>query len=290
MREVEIWGHRGARGMFPENTIEGFRAALALGVRAFELDVGVTADGIPVVCHDLVLNPDIARVEGEFLALGHGPTIRSLTLRDLERYDVGWIRPGSPYAAQFPDQARIDGARVPTLAAVLALDPGAKFIIELKTDPRHPDWTVAPSAMADLVLAAVDAAGARGKAVFESFDWRGPRHLRRSNPGLCCAWLTREETVADAAIWWDGIRPDGSVPHAAAAAGGGIWAPEHVGLTRAAIAEAHDLGLAVISWTVNDPADMRRLVAWGIDGLITDFPDRARQSVLAGGDTIRSPA
>jgi len=97
--------------------------------------------------------------------------------------------------------------------------------------------------------------------------------------------------VAEAALWWDGPRPEdfaGSVPRAVAAEGGQVWAPEHVDLTAAQIAEAQALGLAVIAWTVNRPEDMERLIGWGIDGLITDRPDRARVVMEAAG--LKLPA
>ncbi len=112
----------------------------------------------------------------------------------------------------------------------------------------------------------------------ESFDWRGPRHLRTIRPDVQCAWLTRAETVRNAGVWWGGPHPDdfgGSVPRAVAAEGGGTWAPDHADLTEARVSEAHALGLRVIPWTVNRPARMRELLRWGVDGLVTDRPDLA---------------
>jgi len=285
--KIPIWGHRGARGLFPENTLEGFRAAMALGVRAFELDVGVTADDAVVLSHDLALNPDITRdADGRFLA-GPGPLIRSLTLAELLRYDVGRTRRWSRTAMLFPHQRAMDGARISLLADLLALDPGLQLIIELKTDPRHPDWTVAATAMADAVLAVVDAAGARDRVTIESFDWRGPRHLRRLNADIRLAWLTRAETVRDACLWWD-VAFRGSVPQAVAAMGGDVWAPEHGDLTQPGLAEAHELGLGVVPWTVNRPADVRRLAGWGVDGLITDYPDAAVQALGTSGGCVEN--
>ena len=272
-----LQGHRGARGLFPENTMEGFQAALALGVRAFELDVGMTADGIVVVSHDLALNPDLTRDASGAWLKGPGPLLRDLRWDELRRFDVGRLRPGTAYAAQFPDQRPIDGAGIPTLAEVLALGEAPNLTIELKTDPRIPDHTVPPAVLADAVMRLVDASGAGDRVVIESFDWRGPRHLRRTRPEIRLAWLTRPETVRDAALWWDGASPNahgGSVPRSVAAEGG-IWAPDHAALTAEQIAEAHDLGLLVLPWTVNDPAAMARLFTWGVDGLITDRPDLA---------------
>jgi glycerophosphoryl diester phosphodiesterase len=277
-RRFIVQGHRGARGLFPENTIEGFAQAMALGVRGFELDVGVSADGVVVLCHDLALNPDITRrPDGTWLSAPTKP-VRALTFAELAEFDVGRIRSGSAYAARFPDQTPIDGARIPTLAAVLAATGDTALTIELKTDPTRPDDSIGGPAMADAVMQVVDAAGAAGRVLLESFDWRGPRHLRRTRPDIACALLTAPDTVAAARSWWDGPHPldyGGSVPAAVAAEAVATWAPEHADLTQQDIASAHRLGLAVLPWTVNDPAAMRRLRDWGVDGLITDRPDLA---------------
>jgi glycerophosphoryl diester phosphodiesterase len=282
-RMINLQGHRGARGLFPENTLAGFVAALAVGVDSFELDVAVTADGVPVVSHDAALDPDIARGPRGAWLTDRGPLIRTLTLAELAAFDVGRLRPGSAYAAQFPDQVPHDGARVPTLAEVLLVDSEVRFNIEMKTYPDHPDWTVGPLTMAELVIAAVEAAGVADRVCVEAFDWRGPRHIRRLRPKLKLAWLTSPQTVAAASLWWDGPTPadhGGSVPRAVAAEGGPTWAPHHAMLTADQIDEAHSLGLAVLPWTVNDPGEMRRLLRAGTDGLITDRPDLAR-TVLA---------
>ncbi len=273
-----IQGHRGARALYPENTMEGFVRAMALGVRGFELDVGVSADGVVVLAHDLALNPDITRRPNGSWLDDATMLVRGLRLDTLTGFDVGRIRPGSAYAARFPDQMPIDGARIPTLAAVLAATGDTALTIELKTDPTRPTDSLAGPAMADAVMAEVEAAGAAHRVMLESFDWRGPRHLRRSRPDIACALLTEARTVAAARLWWDGPAPSdfgGSVPRAVAAEGVRTWAPEHGDLTRDAIAEAHDLGLAVLPWTVNEPEAMRRMQAWQADGIITDRPDLA---------------
>ena len=183
-RAVEIVGHRGARGLFPENTIDGFREAFDLGVRTFELDVGMTADGVVVVSHDLALNPAITRDgSGRFLS-GTPPLIHALPWSELCRFDVGRIRSGSPYRLAHCAQQPNDGARVPRLADVLREVPGARLVIELKTDPRYPERTVPAEHLADAVLAIVDAAGAAERVIVESFDWRGPLHIRRIRPHM----------------------------------------------------------------------------------------------------------
>ena len=274
-RHIDIQGHRGARGLFPENTLEGFRAAAALGVTAFELDVALTADGVVVVSHDPALNPDLTRDASGGWLDGRGPLIRSLSRAELCRFDVGRLRPGSGTASRFPDQTPIDGARIPELAAVLEALPAARFTVEVKTDPGHPDWTAAPDVLTDATLAVIDRAGAAGRVTLELFDWRVQRHVRRSRPEIRLAWLTCAETVREPALWWDGIADVASVPDCVAAEGGPVWARDHTDLTEAQVSRARALGLFVLPWTVNQPADMQRLIDWGVDGIISDRPDLA---------------
>ena len=269
--EFELQGHRGARGLFPENTVEGFRAAAGLGVRWFEIDVGVTRDEVVVVHHDLALNPEIASLDGRWLA-GSLPLLKDLTFDELQDFEVGRIRPGSDYAARYPDQVAIEGARVPSLAAVLAVGDELGWNIELKLMPDRPNWTVSPEEMVERVLAVVDAADAAGRVTLQSFDWRAPRYARRVRPEVKRGWLTRAETIGDAGSWW-GREHASSVPLAIAEEGGGTWTPYWEELTPELLDEAQGVGLAVIPWTVNDGAAMARLVAWGVDGLITDRPD-----------------
>ncbi len=271
---IEIQGHRGARGLWPENTAEGFRRTVALGVDSIETDVAVTADGIAVLSHDPALHADMARLDSGWIA-GPGPAIGGLTLAGLRRYDVGRLRPGSGLAARFPRQVGIDGLGVPTLAEGLAASAPVVLDIEIKTFPDGRHRTASPEAMVDLVVAGAVAAGALARLVVRSFDWRGLRHLRLHYPAVPCAVLTSPETSN--AIWWDGIQPGASVAAAVAtfAGGGATWAPKWNSIEAADVTRAHALGLRVVPWTVNDPGAMRRLLAWGCDGLCTDEPDVA---------------
>jgi glycerophosphoryl diester phosphodiesterase len=283
---VELHGHRGARGLFPENTIEGIAGALAVGVDVIELDVAVTADQVVVVSHDPALNPDITRTaDGAWLA-SPGPLIHRATAKSLAAYDVGRIRPGTAYAASHPDQVPVDGARIPTLAAVLCLDPTARFSIEMKTDPQHSDRTEDAVVMADRVIAVIDASGAvgaTGRVRLQSFDWRGLRHVRRIRPDIPLAWLTCAARVARSFRCRGGAIDASSVPRAVAAEGGPAWSPEYVDLSAATLDEAHGLGLVVVPWTINRAEDMSRLLRWGVDGLVTDRPDIARAVFAAHG-------
>ena len=158
----DLQGHRGARGLLPENTLIGFARALEIGVTTLETDLAVTRDGILVLSHDPVLNPDIARgPDGAWLA-APGPAIHSLTLAELGRYDVGRIRPDSKYAKTFPAQVPSDGQRIPTLAQLFDLADASgkspRFNIETKLSPDKPDETPDAETFARLVVEAIRSA------------------------------------------------------------------------------------------------------------------------------------
>jgi glycerophosphoryl diester phosphodiesterase len=289
-RPFELHGHRGARGLWPENTLPGFAGALSLGVTAIEMDVAFTADGVAVLSHDPVLDPSLTRMPDGRWIEPPGPLLRDIGYAALLGFDVGRIRPGTVQAAAFPLQQALDGVHLPRLAEVVALDPSVMLAVELKTFPDHPDWTVPPEAMADAVLAVLDAAGAATRARIISFEWRALRYLQRTRPGLSLGYLTEAETTAAARLWWDGPLPEdfgGSVPRAIAAEGGRVWGPDVATLTRAEVEEAAGLGLLVNPWTVNEPEDMTRLIDWGVGALTTDYPDRARTLLVEKGVSLR---
>ncbi|MDE0201641.1 MAG: glycerophosphodiester phosphodiesterase [Rhodospirillaceae bacterium] len=294
---LEIHGHRGARGLLPENTLPGFERAIALGVDALELDVGMTRDGVPVVHHDTALNPDHTRDAGGAWLEGPGPLLKDLDVADLRGLDVGRARLGSRTALRFPRQEPRDGARIPTLADVLALGrrPAAgavRFNVEIKSSPLEPHESAGPEALAQAVAEVLRAEGTVGRATVQSFDWRVLSALRTHAPDVAIACLTSErgwrDTVlrgrAEPSPWTAGLSVDacgGSVPRLVHRFGGAEWMPFHADLTAESLAEARTLGLKVMVWTVNEAPDMEALARLGVDGIVTDYPDRAAGSLLA---------
>lgn len=290
----DLQGHRGARGLAPENTLPAFARAVAIGASTLELDVAVTKDGAVIVAHDRRLNPDITRdADGKWIA-APGPRVRDLTLAEAKRFDVGAIKPGSDYAKQFPAQISAPGTAMPTLAEVAAF-PG-RFNIETKISPLVPDDTLDPDAFARTLIAEVRRLGIASRATIQSFDWRTLAVVAREAPEIARAYLTIErganETVfkGKGASPWTGIDAAAhgdSTPRVVKAAGGAIWSPFWRDVTPDIVAQAKALGLAVIPWTVNDPADMARLIDMRVDGLITDYPDRAKALLDARAIAIR---
>jgi glycerophosphoryl diester phosphodiesterase len=268
-----------------------FERALAIGVTTLETDLAVTKDGVLVISHDSVLNPDIVRTpDGAWLA-GKGPAIHSLTLDELRRYDVGRTNPASAYAKQYPEQQPADGQKFPTLKEVLALGAGngVRFDLETKIRPDSGSETPDPATFAKLVVDAVREGKMTSRIEVQSFDWRTLVEVKKLAPEIrtvCLTQSTRNFDNARNPAWTAGFdlaSHEGSVPRLVRAAGCSGWSSFFRNLTPAAIDEAHALGLTVVAWTVNDPADMARLIDWKVDGIITDYPDRARKVMAEKG-------
>jgi len=271
----DLQGHRGARGTAPENTLPGFAAALAMGVTTLELDTGVTRDGVVVIHHDRRLNPEIARgPDGRWIE-APGPLIHELDYAQLQRYDVGRLRPGTDYADRFPEQVPADGAGVPRLADLFALvrksgNGQVRFNIETKISPAAPGETLPPEAFASALVAEIRAAGMAPRTTVQSFDWRTLHAVERAAPEIATVYLT-------------GRRHGGSQPKAVHAAGGRIWSPNYEELDSAAMIEARALDLKVVPWTVNEPGFIERFLDLGVDGVITDYPERVRAELQRRG-------
>lgn len=259
---MDVQGHRGARGHLPENTLAGFELALKMGVTTLELDVGVTKDGVVVVHHDRGLNPAIARgPDGNWV--DRATPIHSLTFAELQRYDVGRLRPGSEYGSHFPAQKPLDGARVPRLADLFRAAPAARFNIEPKMDADALQETLPPEPFARALIAEIRKAGAEDRTTVQAFHWPLLKVVERE---------TKMKTV----YCTEGA---GSDPRRVHGAGGKIWSPDFQTLTAEKIAAARKWGMWITVWTVNEPADIDRMISVGVDGMASDYPDRVLEAL-----------
>ncbi|ACY95804.1 glycerophosphoryl diester phosphodiesterase [Thermomonospora curvata DSM 43183] len=290
---IEVHGHRGARGLRPENTLPGFAHALELGVDVIELDVGLTADGVVVVNHDQSLSPvttaDTAPVvPGDPLFPYVGRELRDLTLAQIKTVDAGVRRlgPGQDCDPFLLTQLPLPGTRLPTLAEVCDLLQGLEEVdpaVELKTDPGWPDDEVRRFVLA--VAEVLDSFGLLSRARLLAFDWRVLAEARIHVPQAARVALVERKTLADGTAWLAGL--SAADPAAAAAdAGANVLSPEHDLVTSRLVHDAHGRGLRVSVWTVNDPVDMARFIEYGVDAIVTDYPDRLHQ-VLATYDIPR---
>ena len=289
----DLEGHRGTRGLAPENTLAAFRRAIEIGVTTIETDMAVTKDDVVVISHNPTLNPDLVRdPDGRWLA-SPGPPIRSLTFAELRRYDIGRLNPASQYARQFPEQRAVDGERFPKLSELFDLAKASgkpvRFNIETKITPTSGANTPDPAAFARMVIAVVREANVVDRVTVQSFDWRTLIEVKRIAPEIETSCLTiqtqNDDTMQQApdggpSPWHAGLAlrdHGGSVPRLVKAAGCGAWSMFWRNLSPQELADAHALGLKVLPWTVNDRSDMRRLIDLGVDGIITDYPDRLRE-------------
>jgi len=258
-----VYAHRGGAALRPENTFASFDHGLSLGADGLELDVHLSRDGVVVVHHDSTL-------ERTTSARGR---VSALTADELAQVDAAYWFSRAAEAARMPEHApsqsfpfRGQGHGVPRLGQVLARYPGVPLIIELKVnDP-------------ELALRAIDevrTAGAMDRVAFGSFGWRVLRAARRYEPRIPTGASREEVRLALYRSWlrW----PIGSTSYRE------LQVPERSGPTRIVsrrfVAHAHRAGLPVKVWTVNDPHDMRRLLDWGVDAIISDRPDLAVAAV-----------
>jgi len=301
---LDLQGHRGARGLLPENTLPAFAHALSLGVGTLELDCAITKDGVVVVSHDPMLNPDITRgPDGKWLEQ-EGPPIWHLTFGALKRYDVGRIKPGSAYGKRFPRQQSVDGTRIPRLADVFALarkagNAAVRFNIETKVSPLAPEQTSSPEQFARALIAAIRAERMAGRVTIQSFDGRTLQIVQREAPEIPTVYLTARQNFMDniqadkpESPWTASFHVSqfgGSIPRMIKAAGGAVWSPYYGEATRENVKEAQDLGLKVVVWTVNSATDMQRMIELGVDGIISDYPDLLREVAAQGGLSLPIP-
>lgn len=301
---LDLQGHRGARGLAPENTLPGFATALSIGVSTLELDVNVTKDGHLVVGHDPVLQPHLARLDGKWIA-APGPVVWQTPLVELRRYDVGRLNPNTRYGQTYPEQKPVDGTRMPLLADVFGLaeksgNRDVWFNIETKLNPAKPNESAPPTVFAAAVVEAIRKAGLASRSNIQSFDWRTLVEAAKLAPDIARASLTIEGGNFDTiqrgrpgpSPWLAGLDADdyATTPQLVKASGSTIWSPFWRNLTPELVREAHALGLKVIPWTVNDQADMAGLIDMKVDGIITDYPDRLRTVMQSRGLALPVPA
>ena len=289
----DLQAHRGGRGLMPENTLAAFDHALELGVTTLEMDVAITADGVAVVTHDPALHAGLTRDAQEQWLASTGPLIKHLTLAQVQRYDVGRLNPDHAYGKNYPHQQPRDGQRIPTLAAVFARVKAlgadeVQFDIETKVFPTRPNDTATPEAFVRIMLAVIREAGVTERVMIQSFDWRTLQLFQAAEPRIRTMYLTvrnRDRDNAADPAWTAGrmLRDHPSVAHMIRAAGGAIWAPNFDSIDEPAVRAAQAQGLQVMPWTVNEPADMQRLLDWKVDGIITDHPDRLRSVMRERG-------
>ena len=286
-------GHRGARGLLAENTLPAFAKALAIGVNTLELDIAVTSDNIIVITHNPKLQAETTRDKDGAWLDETGPAIHSLTLQQIKSYDVGRLKSGTKYQARFPQQQGLDGVSIPTLVELIQLikrsgNTQVRLNIETKLQPKKPELYPDPDIFIDLLLKTLKRQDFVNRVTIQSFDWRSLQEVQKQAPAIPTSYLTVQQGWMDniqsgepgPSIWTAGYdidNYDGNTVEMIKAAGGNIWSSHHRNVSSSSINQAHALGLKVKVWTVNNTDRMQTLINMGVDGIITDYPDKLRQ-------------
>jgi glycerophosphoryl diester phosphodiesterase len=274
--------HRGGAKLWPENTIFAFEQAAAAGFNGAELDVQLTRDGKLVVFHDFSLKPETCRhTDRRWLARNERHLIKDLTYSELRQFDVGRIKPRTLYAQRHRVRHSRDGEHIPLLVDVIAVVRAKradfKLFVELKTSAEDRNLSAAPEAVAEAAIDALRGARFMSNVAFVGFDWAALFHAKKIAREIPCWFTTKRRAPHADRSWAAGYHPSkfkGSIVEAIARAGGDGWSPAASQATRSRIDEAHELGLKVGVWTVDDARSMRGFTKAGVDAIITDRPDR----------------
>jgi len=266
-QSFDLQGHRGARGLLPENSIPAFLLACDLGVTTLEMDTVINAEGHVVVSHEPWMSAKIcSHPDGAAVAASEEKNLRIFAMNDMElaAFDCG--RRGHP---DFPRQ-RAMAVSKPLLRDVFqavaaraestqGLD--MRYNIEIKSRPDH-DGIFHPDVIeyANRLYAVVKEFGLIAQTTIQSFDPRALEAIHRIDPGISTSLIVDNADGLHANLSRLGFTPT-------------IYSPHFKLLDKQQIADAHKLGIRVVPWTVNDETAMRDLIAFGVDGLITDYPD-----------------
>jgi glycerophosphoryl diester phosphodiesterase len=314
-KQFDLQAHRGGLGLTTESTLEGFANALELGVTTLELDTQITEDGYAVVTHDRQVTGAKCRdtappVAGDPEFPYVGDYIRNLTLAQVRTLDCGWRQlPG------FPQQRVVTGARIPLLSQVFDLVDCYKakrvtMNVETKVEAGAPQQTAPREQFVQVVAREIRDAGMLRQVTIQSFDWGALMRMRQVEPRLPIVALTNGDFLQvgmpGASPWLGGIDIDdfgGSLVAGTASFGADAISPVHgnpqdgrIGdpgyvpyTTPELVADAHRAGMSVIPWTIDDPATMNHLIDAGVDGIITDYPDRLRTVMAQRGFKLPKP-
>jgi glycerophosphoryl diester phosphodiesterase len=264
----DLQGHRGARGLMPENTIPAMIKALDLGATTLELDLAVTKDGIVIVSHEPYMNPVICLMpDGNEIAAGDkSHNIYDMDFSEVVKYDCG-----SKFHSGFPKQVKFPIIK-PKLADLIDVVekyvtdmglPQPNYNIEIKSSPEgdgsyHP----APKEFSDLVYQVVGERLDWSRVTIQSFDFRVLQYMHQAHPKVTLAMLVETAAKPTEQLAELGFQPQ-------------IYSPYFIALTREMVDLLHQKGMKIIPWTVNTTEQMERLLEMGVDGIITDYPNLA---------------
>ncbi|NYJ32467.1 glycerophosphodiester phosphodiesterase family protein [Nocardiopsis aegyptia] len=313
--DFDLQAHRGGVGLVVESTVPAFENALRLGVSTLELDVQITRDGEAVVTHDRrISDHNCQDTEPAFPDDPQYPYVGSY-IKDLTLDQVRTLDCGSRQHPGHPDQRTVPGERMALLSEVFDLVHryrayGVGLNIETKVEAGAPEETAPREEFVDVVVREIRDARMLRQVTIQSFDWGALMLVREREPFLPVVALTNHDFLQvdrpGASPWLGGLDIDDfddDPLRAVRSFGADAFSPVHgfpqngtvddpgyeAYVTADMVDRAHELGIDVIPWTVNDPATMQSLIDAGVDGLITDYPDRLRGVMADNGLRLPRP-
>jgi len=261
--EFDIQGHRGCRGLFPENSLPAFEKALDLGVHTLELDVVISKDFKVVVSHEPYMNHIICtQPDGEDISVSIQKPFNlfKLNYEEIKAFDCG-----SKFHPSYSGQQKLRTHK-PLLAEVFELakakNPEVKFNIEIKSKPEYYSiYTPEPKAYVELVLDEIESSDLLSQVNLQSFDLTILEEINNQMEPMPVALLVDEDEVIAKKLEQLSFKPE-------------IISPYYKLLTEENVKDYKSNGFQIIPWTVNEISDMKWMIALKVDGLITDYPDR----------------
>jgi len=273
----DVQGHRGCRGLYPENTLAGFQYAIeTVGVDTIELDVGITKDLVLVVNHDTYLNPERTMKDGSFIK--EKVFIKDLTLDQIKAYSVG----KNKNRFSFYRQKQLENEPIPTLQEVIDVvkafnnhsEKKIKMNIEAKINALERHQTHEPHLFVSLLLEIIENNQIEKIVSIQSFDWKIIMDIKDLAPQIKTVALLSQARLKDAE-WFNGIDPEDYDSFAAfiKASKADCLSMNYKDINEQNILEVQNLGIKMIPYTINDEATMRRFINLGVNAIITDYPD-----------------
>ena len=288
---IKIYGHRGARGVLPENTLDSFQYLFDNDINAYETDILISKDSVPVITHDFHLDPSLTQdEEGNWLE-DENIKIIDLTYDQISKYEVGSLNKLTKYGRRFLNQKKLENQKIPKVSELLDLTLKNKVSdlvinLEIKSTPVQENLTPSPEEMVKIVLEEVNKSNLTDKIIYSSFDWRVLREIKNYNPEIPRAYLSFEQqgsgsfgNIYDQSPWMDftPLHNNVDLPKLIKALGGQAWHPFYRNVTEKIVEISHNENLPVNVWTVNDEEDMLRMIDIGVDGIMTDYPVQLKE-------------
>ena len=289
---VRIYGHRGARGDMVENSISGLKYAFDLGIRAVEFDVVISKDNIPVLFHDYRLNTDLVKDSSGNWITDKNMKLRDLTYEEISKYTIESVKPDTKYAKRFKNQQSAKGEKIPKLTEFFQLVTEDKYKdaflnLEIKSTLTQENVTPNPEKMVSLILKDIKEFNLEDRTLITSYDWRILYELKKQNPNVLRGFITLQQdlpttkkNVYENSPWMVKKYPMEELfllPNIIKSLEGHVWSVFYRDVTKQNVELAHKHGLATCVWTVNREKDIIRMIEYGVDGIITDYPKKVQE-------------